>query len=293
MAPFLVNKKFNYVYLFCLLLETRVNSQLHARAKLFSDNRLKQKLNGYNISFHLTRSRKHCGMLCHITAKCHSYNFCQGRLCELNYAAARDANDDSWESREWCEYSGSPDSCMQKNPRNEICRRIGCTVDSDEYRWSNWMTTFEITNQTQFLWNQSRVRDCVDRTNEKVLKSNCNGCDIIQTGSVLWVTERRNWTEASNYCQKQGGNLFGQFGQTAQALMQTLVQMTEPLLDYSHYHTYVFTGGYQNGNSLNWKSLDTNEGICFFSPDNNFFFIQDLSPVALIFYVGFVFCDHD
>ena len=172
-------------------------------------------------------------------------------------------SEESWEHNETCEFSGSPDDCLEQDPKAELCGQNGCTISSDGYHFANWKHTFEVSNESKFLWNHLTFGDCLDASNNEVWRSNCKGCNRTTSGKVLWVIENRNWNEAANYCQQQGGALFGQFGSVIQALMKTFVEMEEPLFKFSAYHTYAFTGGYQDGDMLTWRSLETKEVIPF------------------------------
>ena len=170
-------------------------------------------------------------------------------------------NAESWEHSNHCQYSGTPDDCLEKDPRGKFCGRKACNISSEDYDFANWKHTFEISKESQLLWNHLLFRDCLDASNSVVMRSNCKGCNRKLIGKVLWATENRNWNEAVNYCQQHGRVLFGQFGAVIRALMKTFIEMEVPLFDFSAYHTYAYTGGYQDGDILTWRSLETGEVI--------------------------------
>ena len=92
------------------------------------------------------------------------------------------------------------------------------------------------------------------------MRSNCKGCYQMVARTILWVTEPRNWSEAAQYCQLKSGTLFGQFGSAIKALTKKFVEIDEPPFAYE-YNTYILTGGYQDGDSLTWKSLETKQSV--------------------------------
>ena len=241
--------------------EIAVYCQLQMRSTIFNDVRSRTELKDYSISSQLARDSKQCANFCHGTYKCQSFNFCGGNVCQLNYAAAGDVDGSSWELNEWCEYSGTPDDCVELDAGNETCSRDGCLVASHEFHWGHWYPAYEVSDKNNLLWNKIMVRDCLDGNNNEVMRSNCKGCYKKATNvQVLWVFTRRSWHDANTHCQQQGGILLGEFGENVKALMRKHVAITEhPFVG----NTYYFTGVYQNGNKWTWISVETGNSVPF------------------------------
>ena len=241
--------------------EIAVYCQLQTRSTIFNDVRSQTEVKGYNISSQLARDSKQCANLCHETYKCQSFNFCGGRVCQLNYAAAGDVDESSWEHNEWCEYSGTPDDCVEVDPGNETCSRDGCLVPSHEFHWGNWYPAYEVSDENNLLWNKIMVRDCLDGNNNEVMRSNCKGCYKKATNiKALWVFTVRSWHDANTHCEQKGETLLADFGENVKALMRKHVEITErPFVG----NTYYFIGVYQNGNQWTWMSVATGNSMPF------------------------------
>ena len=74
-------------------LNAAIYCQLRTRLSIFNNVRSKTELKGYIISSLWATDLKQCANFCHgTTYKCQSFNFCGGKVCQLNYAAAGDIN---------------------------------------------------------------------------------------------------------------------------------------------------------------------------------------------------------
>ena len=216
--------------------------QHRVRSVLFDDVRLNQQLLGFKISSHVTEGKIRCAMLCRRELYCNSFNFCHGKLCELNSAASGDVDEASWQFSEGCVYSGTPDDCVQIDPKREHCFQESCTNPSDQFHWS-WGVTFETTEGNPLLWDKILVGNCVDGGKNQIMNSNCKGCNRrATTERVLWVLENRSWSDAETHCNNHNGELLGDLGDTAKALMEKFNDMKKTVLSGIPYF-YVFRTG--------------------------------------------------
>ena len=135
----------------------------------------------------------------------------------------------AWEFNQWCEYSGTPDDCVEPDPKAVICWQRYIPTVFSEFHWKLWPVYFEVSAESPLLWRKFIVRDCLDGGGNKVMPSNCRGCHKYTPESVLWVFDDRIWSEALTYCQQQNGTLFGQFGDTVKALMNKYLALTAVL----------------------------------------------------------------
>ena len=246
---------------FCLQISfTGIFCQIRAGINLFNDVRVNQKLTGYNFSNFMTHGKKKCAIECRRDYRCHSFNFCGGRLCELNSESQgdHDVNISSWESSEWCDYSGTPDDCLTPDPRYEFCSREACTVSSDLFHWSDWEFVYE-NGENSLLWHKVFVRNCSDNNNDTVRRSNCIGCNREDTAeSILWVNDRYlDWNDTITYCQSLNGVPFGQLDTVPQLIRRFLEIGESPFTNLLNSNAPFRTGVYQDGNATTWRSIET------------------------------------
>ena len=217
------------------------------------------KLTGYNLSTHVTPERKRCAILCRGNPECYSFNFCGGRICELNSAAkGDDVSNSSWGFSEWCEYSGTPDDCLRRDPRYEICNRENCTLPSHRFHWDEWELTYEVSEENELLWRKVFVRNCLDSDNNVVLRSRCKGCHRNETNErVLWYFHFLMWNDSLSYCQQHNGTVFGQTGEPLNALLKKYVAINKaPFLVSQQFFRI---GVHQDGSKTKWRSAESGQ----------------------------------
>ncbi|XP_075239285.1 uncharacterized protein LOC142334843 [Convolutriloba macropyga] len=146
------------------------------RVYSFDNYYISTQLSGYTIESIVANTRLACAIACSINEDCVSFNYCEGKLCELNEATINDNFITAgMQPNHECSYYGLPDRCESPDTSLEICSN--CSSKFDRYSWSNWsISTFLSLDQiTEHDFIIDQRRKCLDGSGSLVSDVYCQG----------------------------------------------------------------------------------------------------------------------